>query len=108
MSGDPIIAQSQVGPGIYPLAQILVPADAVVAIPNGPDIGIRFNGKRYDVLGTLNSNGTSAAGAFLSGDPLAYLINPLAIQPKLDPEPSPIVLAGLGIVGMLLTRRRLN
>jgi hypothetical protein len=104
--GDPLIALSQVGRGYYPLAQILVPAGGRVTFANGPDLGITFHGKLYDVRGSLNTDGTSAAGAYLSDNPLAFTLDPNAIPMVLDPEPSTIVLAGLGVVGMLISRRR--
>jgi len=104
--GDPLIELSQVGWGMYPLAQILVPAGGRVTFAHGPNIGITFHGKLYDVHGSLNTDGTSAADAYLSDNPWAFTIDPRAIPVKLDPEPSTLVLAGLGIVGMLVARRR--
>jgi hypothetical protein len=99
-----ILAASQVGPGNYPIAQLLVPASSTVPIASGDSLGIATpNGKFYNVLGTIG--GAGGAGAFISGDPLAYKSSALAIGPAV-PEPSTIVLAGLGIAGVFFARRR--
>jgi hypothetical protein len=73
---------------------------------HGSDIGITFHGNLYDVYGSPNTDGTSAAEAYLSDNPWAFRTDPRAIPMILDPEPSTMVLASLGIVGMLIARRR--
>jgi len=99
-----ILAASQVGAGYYPLVQLLVPSNSTVPIASGASLGIATpDGKFYNVLGTIG--GAGGAGAYISGNPLDT--NPLAIPAAVPvPEPSTIVLAGLGIAGVLFARRR--
>jgi len=101
-----ILEASQLSAGFYPLVQLLVPVGQTVPIASGASLGISVpNGKFFNVLGT--EGGAGGAGAFVSGDPLAYLQNPLAIPPAVTvPEPATIALAGLGLVGVLFARRR--
>lgn len=106
-SGDPAVAAaSLIGPGLYPIAQLLVPANSTVPIASGASLGIATpSGTFYNVLGTVG--GAGGAGAFVSGDPNAYKTNALAIGPAaVVPEPATFVLAGLAAVGVVFASRR--
>jgi len=105
-SDDPaILAASLIGPGIYPVAQFLVPAGSTLPLASGDSLGIAApNQKFYNALG--GEGGAGGAGAFLAGDPTAWRTNGLALPDLRVPEPSTIVLAGLGIAGVLFARRR--
>jgi len=90
------------GPGIYPLAQIRAGANVQLLV--SPDAQITLAGVSYNVLGGTNLNDPAAQGAFIS---FATTTNPLAIPLySAVPEPSTFVLAGLGLVGVMVARRR--
>jgi hypothetical protein len=79
--------------------------NSIVPIASGATLGITTpNGKFYNVLGTLG--GEWGAGAFLSGDPNTFLSDGRAIPPPAIPESSTIVLAGCGVIGLLLAQVR--
>jgi hypothetical protein len=107
---DPLTIASLIGPGVYPVAQIHVKSGQSVLLVDGGSLVLATpSGVPYNFLGAPGaivggSPTVTASGAFLSSDPNAYLTNALAI-PKV-PEPSTIVLAGLGIAGVLYASRR--
>jgi hypothetical protein len=103
---DPIRDASLVGPGVYPIAQVVIPAGGSVGLAVGPTTGIAFNGAFYNVLGGPIANDPNAQGAFISYDANAYVTNPLAIGPIVLPEPSSILLATFGTIALLALARR--
>lgn len=107
-SSDPnILAASQAGGNrnVYPVAQILMPANSTLSIASGDTLGITApNGVFHNVLGGVG--GAGGAGAFLSSDPLAFRTNSMAIPIFEDPEPSTIILAALGLIGLVIFHGR--